>query len=191
MLRRAEAVKERILATGISIPDFNSRRQRGFTLWEILVVVLIVIITVSAVVSSTSFGQGDAKLKLLGSDLGKLVHLLYQEAVFENRNYAISLTKAGYNVLEYDGENWVPSPQRFFQKIKLGESREANLIVNNLEVSAVAADEFIPHILILSSGEISPFEWQITDTNLNARMIVQGNLIGKVTVLGPVYLEDV
>lgn len=178
------------MATGISIPDYNARKQRGFTLWEILVVVLIVVITVSAVVSSTSFGQGDAKLKLLGSDLGKLVHLLYQEAVFENRNYAISITESGYNVLEYDGENWVPSPQRFFRKIKLGENREVNLIVDNLEVSAVAANEFVPHILILASGEMTPFEWQITDTNLNAQMIVQGNLLGKVTVLGPVYLTD-
>ena len=171
------------MATGISIPDINAQRQRGFTLWEILVVVLIV-------VSSTSFGRGDAKLKLLGTDLGKLVHLLYQEAVFENRNYAISLTEDGYNVLEYDGENWVPSPQRFFRKIRIGEDRETSLVVENLEVSAVAANEFVPHILILSSGEMSPFEWQITDTNLGARMIVQGNLFGKVVVLGPVYPAD-
>lgn len=179
------------MVTGISIPDFSTHRQRGFTLWEILVVVLIVVITVSVVVSSTSFGRGDAKLKLLGTDLGKLIHLLYQEAIFENRNYAISLTKTGYNVLEYDGENWVPSPQRFFRKVKLGEDREVNLIVDNLDVSAVEAEEFVPHILILSSGEMSPFEWQITDTNLNAQMIVQGNLLGKVVVLGPVYLADV
>lgn len=183
-------MKELILATGISTPEFYANRQRGFTLWEILVVVLIVVITISAVISSTSLGRGDARLKLLGGDIGKLIHLLYQEAVFENRNYAISLTTDGYVVLEYDGENWVPSPQRFFQKVRLGEAKELILKVENIEVSAVDIDSLVPHILILSSGEMSSFEWQITDTNLNAQMIVQGNLLGKIVVLGPIYLTD-
>ncbi len=179
------------MATGILTPEFSAQQQRGFTLWEILVVVMIVVITVSAVVSSTSLGRGDARLKLLGSDLGKLIHMLYQEAIFESRNYAISLTRDGYNVLEYNGENWIHSPQKFFRKIKLGEAKEVNLIVDNVEVSAVEVDSLVPHILILSSGEMSSFEWQITDTNLNAQMIVQGNLLGKVVVLGPIYLTDV
>ena len=178
------------MVTGISTPDISRHRQLGFTLWEILVVVLIVVITVSAVVSSTSLGRADAKLKLLGSDLGKLIHLLYQEAVFENRNYAISLTNDGYSILEYDGENWLPSAQKFFRKIKLGEARDSQLMVENLEVSPVDVDSIVPHILILASGEMSAFEWQITDTDLNAQVILQGNLLGKVVVLGPVYLED-
>ena len=184
-------MKELILATGISTPDSRFQRQYGFTLWEILVVVLIVVITVSAVVSSTRFGRGDAELKQLGGDLGKLIHLLYQEAVFENRNYAISLTSEGYSVLEYDGENWIPSPQNFFRKIKLGETRESQLIVENLEVSPVEGESIVPHILILGSGEMSAFEWQITDTDLNAQVIIQGNLLGKVVVLGPVYPDNV
>ena len=184
-------MKVPILATGISIPDHGLFRQRGFTLWEILVVVFIVVITVSAVVSSTSLGRGDANLKVLGNDLGKLIHLLFQEAVFENRNYAISLSQEGYNVLEYNGEDFVISEQSFFRKIKLGETRESILVVENLEVSAVETGSTVPHILILSSCEMSNFEWQITDTNLNAQIIVQGNFLGKVVVLGPIYLSDV
>ncbi len=183
-------MKVPILATGISTPDPGSALQRGFTLWEILVVVLIVVITVSAVVSSTSLGRGDANLKLLGNDLGKLIHLLYQEAVFENRNYAISLNQEGYSVLEYNGEDFVISEQSFFRKIKLGEARESILLVDNLEVSAVETGSTIPHILILSSGEMSTFEWQITDTDLNAQIILQGNILGKIVVLGPIYLSD-
>ncbi len=183
-------MKVPILATGTSIPDHGTVRQRGFTLWEVLVVVLIVVLTVSAVVSSTSLGRSDANLKVLGNDLGKLIHLLYQEAVFENRNYAISLNQEGYSVLEYNGEDWVISEQGFFRKIKLGETRESILLVDNLEVSAVETGSTVPHILILSSGEMSTFEWQITDTNLEAQIIVQGDLLGKVVVIGPIYLSD-
>ena len=39
-------------------------------------------------------------LKRIGKDLGKLFHLLNQEAVFESRNYAISVQDKGFIVLE-------------------------------------------------------------------------------------------
>ena len=93
-------------------------------------------------------------------------------------------------MLEYNGENWIPSSEKFFRKIKLGEAKEVTLIVDNINVSAVEVDSLVPHILILSSGEMSSFEWQITDTNLNAQVIIQGNILGKVIVLGPIYLTD-
>lgn len=183
-----------ILVTGISIPDpiptRTSRRQQGFTLWEILIVVAIVVITVSAMVSSTSLGRSDANFKLLGNDLGRLIYLLSLEAVFENRHYAVSYHQQGYHILEYNGEDWLISEQSFFRRIKLGENRQSSLMIDNVEVVAAEVDRAIPHILILSSGEMTPFSWEITDTDLNAQIIVQGDPLGKVTVLGPVYLSD-
>jgi len=154
-------------------------------------VVIIVIITVSAVVFSTSLSRGDNDLKLLGNDMGKLLHLIYQEAVFENRNYAISVNDKGYSLLEYNGENWVVSEQAFYRKIKLDEAHRSTLIVNNLEVSLVPTEKPVPHILILASGEMSSFEWHIADTRLHAEIILQGDILGNITVVGPVSLSDV
>ena len=184
-------MKPPTLETGISTLNRRLSRQRGFTLFEILVVVIIVIITVSAVVFTTSLSRGDNDLKLLGSDLGKLFHLVYQEAVFENRNYAISLTTEGYSLLEYNGEEWALSEQAFFRRIKLEEAHRSTLIIDELEVAAVELDKLVPHILILASGEMSSFEWRIADTRLNTEIILQGDLLGNITVLGPVALTDV
>ena len=104
-----------ISVTGILIRRLsNSTAERGFTLFEILVVVIIVSITVSAVLLSTNLSSDSNNLKVLGKDLSKLIRLLYQEAIFENRNYAVSLHHQGFQVLEYNGEDWVVADQSFF-----------------------------------------------------------------------------
>lgn len=184
-------MKPPILETGISTPEKRLFAQRGFTLFEILVVVIIVVITVSAIIFSTTLSRGDNDLKLLGNDLSKLIHLLYQEAIFENRNYAISLNPQDFNVLEYNGEVWELSDQTFFRKIKLGESRQSRLIIDDQEVSAVEPSSVVPHILILSSGEMTSFEWEINDSHLDSRIILQGDFLGNVLMLGPVPASDV
>jgi general secretion pathway protein H len=159
---------------------------RGFTLFEILVVVIIVSITVSAVLLSTNLGSDSQNLKVLGKDLSKLIRLLYQEAIFENRNYAISLHHQGFKVLEYNGEDWVVADQSFFRKVKLSESQSSDLIVENYVVKSVDQDDLIPHILILSSGEMSPFEWSIDDSDARASITIQGDLLGNILMTGPV-----
>ena len=56
--------------------------EKGFTLFEIIVVVIIVTISASAILFSTSFISGSSDLKILGNDLSKTMRLLYQEAIF-------------------------------------------------------------------------------------------------------------
>ena len=184
-------MKPPISETGISTLSQRHRLQRGFTLLEILVVVIIVVITVSAVIFSTTLSRGDSDLRLLGNDLSKLIHLIYQEAIFENRNYAISLNPKGFSLLEYNGEEWTISEQTFYRKIKLHENQRSSLVVDNRDVAMVDPESAVPHILILSSGEMSSFEWQIADENLNSQITLQGDLLGNVLMLGPVPLTDV
>ena len=160
--------------------------EQGFTLWEILVVVIIVTVSVSFILLSVSFGSGSDKLKVLGNDLGKTMRLLYQEAVFENRNYAISLHEQGFSVLEYDGEKWAESGQSFYRKVKLGESQQSQLLIEELVIKAVKIDNPVPHILILSSGEMTAFEWNIIDNDARASITISGDLLGNILVNDPV-----
>jgi general secretion pathway protein H len=159
--------------------------QRGFTLWELLIVVAIVAITISMVQLSAGLGDENRDLKSVGKNLGKLFHLLNQEAVFESRNYAVSVQDKGFIVLEYNEGEWAQSSQSFFSKIKLTESQRSELIIENEIIDISIKDPPEPHILILSSGEMTPFEWRISDKLTQSGILLQGNVLGGVLMTGP------
>jgi general secretion pathway protein H len=161
------------------------KRNRGFTLWEMLIVVIIITVSTSVILLSTSLGRDSNDLKVLGSDMSKLMRLLYQEAIFENRNFAISLKHDGYQVLEYDGQEWNVSDQTLFRRIKLNEVQSSTLVVENLAVKSVDQEALIPHIIILASGEMTPFEWTINDETTKNSIVLEGDLLGKIRMEGP------
>jgi hypothetical protein len=124
-------------------------------------------------------------LKRVGKELGKLFRLLNQEAVFESRNYAISLQDKGFVVLEFNEGKWLQTTDLFFNKVKMTESQDSQLIIENqiIDISTKTTPE--PHILILSSGEMTPFEWRISDKLIKSGIVLQGNLLGGVLMTGP------
>jgi general secretion pathway protein H len=177
-----------ILATGISTPKRalpHGDLQRGFTLWELLIVVAIVAITISMVQLSVGLSDETRDLKSVGKNLGKLFHLLNQEAVFESRNYAVSVQDKSFIVLEYNQGEWTQSKQSFFSKIKMTESQRSELIIEDKIIDISVTDPPQPHILILSSGEMTPFEWRISDQLTQSGIVLQGNVLGGVLMTGP------
>lgn len=187
MRPRAALARRLISVTGILIPKNSIRRHsNGFTLWEVLIVVIIISVSISVILLSSSLQRDAGDLKTLGSDISKLMQLLYQEAIFENRNFAITLTQSGYKVLEYDGQSWHESDQSLFRKIRLNAAQASTLVIDNLVIAAVGEAEMTPHILILSSGEMTPFEWTIKDNEARAAIVLQGDLPGKIRMTGPI-----
>ena len=124
-------------------------------------------------------------MKRVGKDLGKLFQLLSQEAVFESRNFAISVQDKGFMVLEFNGDAWSAVDDSFFTRIKMAESQRSELIIEDLVVNISVKKEPQPHILILSSGEMTPFEWRIQDKNSQFGIVLQGNMLGAVLMTGP------
>ena len=159
--------------------------QGGFTLFELLVVVAIITITISVVQLAPGLSDETRDLKRVGKDLGKLFRLLSQEAVFEGRFYAISVKENGFIVLEYSEDKWAPAADSFFGKIKMTESQRSTLIIENQTIDISETTEFVPHILIESSGEMTPFEWRIEDKLTKSGIVLQGNLLGGVLMTGP------
>lgn len=155
-------------------------RSRGFTLLEILVVVFVISITVTVILLNVSLVNPERRIKNVSQQAVKLIRFAHQQAILEQKNLALSLTKKGYEFIRYDGENWVKfenkrlRPKPFDEKIKSELEVEGRLIQPQKK-------KLQPHILILASGELSVFKWTLEDTQYDISVLIQGQYNGDVS----------
>lgn len=135
------------------------RAAAGFTLLEVLVVIVIVGILVSLAVLTLG-GRGEARLSEETERLGALLELAREEAVFQARELGLSFWRGGYaffvmtagggwTLLEGDG---LLRPRRLPEDIRL------SLYVEDLEVSLSLVEKHdAPQVFLFSSGEVTPF----------------------------------
>lgn len=160
--------------------------NRGFTILEILVVVAVISIIASTILLNTSFNRPETRLKQHVSMLGKTLKLLIQEAILNDKNYALTLVPGGYQVLEYGGQDWQPTEDRFFKNIQKKHAFSDELVIDNHIIVIEKQDKPQPHILFLASGEMTVFQWDIEDRVNQLRMRLISSLLGDITIEGPV-----
>ena len=176
-----------ISETGISIYKVHKPLSsgRGFTIMEILVVVTIISIIASVIVLNTDLNRPESNLKTHSTHVQKILRLLMQEAILEDRNFALSILPDQYLVLEYDGQGWNPSGDKLFKVLKKTSDFQDELLVDKHLVKIEKTDAPEPHILILSSGEMSIFEWQIEDRKNRLKVRLTSTMLGQLTLEGP------
>ena len=67
----------------------------------------------------------------------------------------------------------------------MAETQSSELIIEDKVIDISKKKEPDPHILILSSGEMTPFEWRIRDQYSKNGIVLQGNIVGGVLMTGP------
>ncbi|MDJ0834005.1 MAG: prepilin-type N-terminal cleavage/methylation domain-containing protein [Gammaproteobacteria bacterium] len=162
-----------------------SRSPRGFTILEILVVIAVISVVTSTILLNTRLGNPETQLKQHASTLAKTMKLLLQEAILNDENYALALVPGGFKVLVFDGEGFTPSKQRFFTSLQKQHAYSDELVVDNSIVAIEDKQEPDPHILFLSSGEMSVIQWQIQDRDNQLNIQLNSNLLGDIQIAGP------
>lgn len=178
-----------ILEPGIWIPDQQMKSGgscRGFTILEILVVVAVISIIASTILLNTSFNRPESKINQHVAVLGKTLKLLIQEAILNDKNYALSLVPGGYLVLEYGGQEWQQTEDRFFKNLQDEHAFSDELVIDNYMIVIKKQEKPQPHIFILASGEMTAFQWDIEDRANNLRVRLTSSLLGDITIEGPV-----
>lgn len=158
-------------------PQYNQRksRQKAFTLIELMVV--IVIIGVMAALSTMSVGGNDMRrLKSEAKRLQGLLTLAQDEAIFRQQNFGFYLDEDKYSLLIFNAQShlWQTSDDDSFQPYPLpagiemeilveGETQQLPIpeeVLENWEDDEdfVEEERLLPQILILSSGEATPFD---------------------------------
>lgn len=178
----------------------RSRRSGGFTLLELLVVVTIIGLLAGAVIISTGTVRADRDIEREAQRLISLIELAREESIMQSREHAILFTPTGYQfyVFDYQTEQWAePSgdallaPRELEKAIQLEllqiEDRDVVLDPASLESDEDDDEEEDdnaprPQVMILSSGEMTPFEATFVQDSIGARITVTADLAGRLTM---------
>lgn len=168
-------------------PAPAERRQDGFTLIELLVVMVIIGSLLSLAVLSTGNANTSRELRDEAQRLSGLIAVLSDEAVLDNREYGLLVRSESYRVLAYDEAKaiWAAVPGQNEHRVPVWARLELELEGEPLKLSApvkenddepgLSQDEEKkekekngprqpePQLLILSSGELSPFRLEIAE----------------------------
>jgi general secretion pathway protein H len=138
---------------------FPQRAAAGFTLLEILVVIVIVGILTGTVLLGFSGAESEQGLKGAAQRLAVRIELARQHALQRNREWGIYVDKDQYRFAEFDPESgkWVERTGRPFEQNDLPEAVELRLQSEGIGELPFADGKDLPQIVVFSSGEITPF----------------------------------
>lgn len=160
----------------------------GFTLLELLVVLVIIGILVSAVTLSIGGDRRGETLARESQRFAALLRLAAEQAVLRSEEWAVQIEPDRYRFLrlrEAPGEDpeWIPiENDALFRTRELASGTRLDLELEGREMELAPEDEeaIKPTLLLLSSGEVSPFVAEFGADRSDSRFRVTGNLLGEV-----------
>ena len=182
-------------ATGTSSNSLRWRaaaaRNSGFTLLEVLVVVVIIgIITSMAVVSMRVLG-GDHEMDQEARRLQAVLTQAREDAMLEGRDVGLRVDSRGYDFLRYDGraERWdlvIDDPLLRERALPGGltagmllESREVQLPARSVPTERTPPS---PQVVVMASGDLVPFEIVLRRDGTDEERRVAGTVEGAIQV---------
>ena len=178
----------------------NPMRSKGFTLVEILVVVVIMAVVISLAVLSIGVTGRDAQLDEESRRIEGLIGLLHERALLEGRDFGLRLEPSAYEFVVYDPtrDRWLPMDQDHeFRHRELAKGLSFQLQLDSQTVVLKAIDRNLstdqgppsPQVAIAASGEGTPFRLTLQRDETQAKASVDGDALGKISREGSDHAE--
>lgn len=185
----------------------NINKAKGFSLLEVLVVLVIIAMSVKMV--SYTFDDAEAEeLEKQALRVYRVINLASEFAVLNQIELGFHLDKNVLEFLVFDGEKWsVFDAEELYEPITFGKEYKVNLNIEDLswsqdnlleqanwrELMGTGDDESllelkklkVPQVLILSSGEVSAFQFSVELSDRDAeqaRYFIEGEFIAPVNL---------
>ncbi len=152
----------------------------GFTLIEVMVVVVIIGILINfAVLSLRSHSPAD-QLNEEAHRLQSLLQIASEEALLRSSFIGVDITETGYGFLRLEEETWRPVDDTLFRNRELPE--EVQISVTTGQPPGDDEEKRTPEIILLNSGEITPFDLKISSIHSDDYFRLSGDETGELSL---------
>lgn len=137
-------------------------RQRGMTLIEILVVMVIIALMAAIMtVAVTALGR-DTEVQDEAERLTNVLSVSLEQAELEGRDYGLRLEPGSYEVMVFDGRRgWVPvAGDRWLESHSLPPGLLIELEIEGRRVllkKPESPEARLPQVLTFASGDVTPY----------------------------------
>ena len=179
-------------------------KARGFTLIEILVVIVIVATIVSMALLSLGVAGEDEELDTERRRLAALIETVQDDAALQGREFGIEFTTSAYRFVEFDplARRWAEVPYDDMYRLRnLPEGLEFELFIDDKRVQldndpkkiddpdenqlSAGVQVYVPHLFVFASGQSTAFELRMWRPQTDAELVLVGDVLGQVW-----YAED-
>ncbi len=172
-------------------------RTHGFTLIEILVVIVIIATVVSIALLSINVGGDDAELLKERRRLASLIETVQDEAMLQGREFGVELMTSGYRFVEFDPltRQWSEIyGDDLYRLRELPDGIEFELFVDDRRVElsdnpkslgdpdrpmTSRNNPYSPHLYIFASGEATVFLLNFWRRQTDQRLVLRGDVLGE------------
>ena len=176
-------------------------RNKGFTLVEILVVVVIMAVVIALAVLSIGVTGRDAQLDEESRRIEGLVDILHERALLEGRDFGLRIVPTGYEfaVFETGRDRWLTlNDEQEFRHRNLPKGVTFKLQLDSVDVVLKPVEQGMlndqppppPQVAIAASGDGTPFRLTLTREATQATASINGDAFGKTTLASSDHPSD-
>lgn len=163
---------------------FLPKTQYAFTLIELMVVIVIIGIVLTFTTLAIGDGGKQQALRQEAERFTALLQLASEEAVLQGRDLGVSLSETQYQFWQLNGQEWqrIDDEMLRIRSLPAGIQLQLEMDGEKTDLPLTLEKTSQPALLLLSSGEITPFVARFHMENDATTVTVRGELTGTLTV---------
>lgn len=159
----------------------GQRTATGFTLLEMLVVVAVIGIILTFAVLNLGGDRRAEELSEESRRFAELLRLASEQAVLRGEEWGVQIRADDYRFLIYRDDGWaLREDDDLFRTRALAPDTELDIELEGRDLVLESSGEIKPTLLLLSSGEVSPFTAEFAAPATEYRYQVQADLFGDI-----------